>query len=319
MKRILIVRWSAIGDCVLAAHLATSLRRNDPEAFIAWTVETRCVPVLDSERMLSKIVPIPRSEWKERRWSPACWREQMRTYTGLRKFKFDVGLDLHGHSKTALCLRLSGSRVRHAVRATDAFARLLNPLLKLPEHGPHEIDLYGAALKAVFGLEIDKRPIMPDISVEEAAVRSDLGPEPFITIQTGAGFEDKRYPATLWAQAAEKVNQKVVAIGSPTDPRIPSDSVVDRIGHYDLRMSMAAVKLSQAHLSADTGTAHIAAAFDVPTLTVFGRTEVERFHPWSDRGITLKRSNRPSDVPVDEVVAGTMRLLENDVSAVPDR
>jgi len=319
MNRILIVRWSAIGDCVLAAHFATALRQHKPDAFIGWTVETRCAPVLDSQRLVSKIVPIPRSEWKKRRWSPSCWREQLRTYTSLRQYKFDVGLDLHGHSKTALCLRLSGSKQRHAVRATDAFARRLNPLLQVPEHGPHEIDLYGAALKAVFGLEIADRPIMPDLSTEEDQIRNDLGPEPFITIQTGAGFEDKRYPAEQWAEVAAALGGKLVAIGAPSDPRIPSPTVIDRIGKYDLRTSMAAVKLSVAHLSADTGTAHVAAAFDVPTITIFGRTEVERFHPWTEKRMVLKRSNRPSDVTVEEVVSATRKLMENNVSAVPHR
>lgn len=319
MNRILIVRWSAIGDCVLAAHFATALRQHMPDAFIGWTAETRCAPVLDSQLLVSQIVPIPRSEWKRRRWSPACWREQLRTYASLRRYKFDVGLDLHGHSKTALCLRLSGCNRRHAVRATDAFARRLNPLLQLPEHGPHEIDLYGAALKSVFGLEIANKPIMPDLTAEESHIKNDLGPEPFITIQTGAGFEDKRYPPEMWSEVAALLGGKLVAVGASSDPKLASPAVIDRIGSYDLRTSMAAVKLSQAHLSADTGTAHIAAAFDVPTLTIFGRTQVERFHPWTERRVVLKRSNHPSDVPVDEVVAGVQKLLENNVAAVPHR
>ena len=39
MKRILIVRTSAIGDVVFASPLAAAVRRTHPDAFVAWLVE----------------------------------------------------------------------------------------------------------------------------------------------------------------------------------------------------------------------------------------------------------------------------------------
>lgn len=318
--RTLIVRFSAIGDCILAAHLATALRLHAPEDVLGWVVDERCEEVIDTQRLMNRRIALPWATWKRRRWSPSTWRAQLRVYLGLREHAFDLGLDLQGHSKTALCLRLARPRRRLAARATDAFARRLNPVLKTPPRGPHELDLYAAVLAEVRGLEIADRPMLPELEEEKEAVSRELGPEPFVTIQTGAGFADKRYPAELWAEVVRRLRERglrVVAIGGAGDPRIPHPEVVDRVGAWNLRTSLAAVALSRAHFAADTGTAHAAAAFRTPVVTIFGRTDPARFRPWTPFGRVLRASNDPADVPPDQVVQAASELMEAHESAIP--
>ena len=72
-------------------------------------------PVVDENRLVNSVAEFPRDKWKANRWSPATWREQLRAYAGLRKHKFDWGLDLQGHSKTALALRIAKPKRRLAV------------------------------------------------------------------------------------------------------------------------------------------------------------------------------------------------------------
>ena len=68
--RFLLVRFSAIGDCVLSAWAATAIRHKYPEAYLCWAVESRCAAVVDRQRLVTRVCEMPRDRWKKARWSP---------------------------------------------------------------------------------------------------------------------------------------------------------------------------------------------------------------------------------------------------------
>lgn len=296
--RVLIVRFSAIGDCVMAAWAATALHHMDGVE-LSWAVQERPAPVLDRERLVQRVCLFPRETWKRAK-SPTVWLEQARTYLGLRKFGFDVGIDLQGHSKTALCLRLSGSRRRWATRATDGIARRLNPVLDGVLNAEHEVERHLRGLQPLGEFRLPERPWMPALPAVPAGL-----PERFVSIQTGAGEADKRVPIEAWQQVAERLSVPVVWLGAPGDPSGAGEH--DRVGRLGLRSSMAVVAASQVHLAGDTGTGHIASAYGVPVVSVFGRTEPARFRPWGPRVVAL-RGATPADVPVESIVLAAEAL-----------
>lgn len=303
--RVLIVRFSAIGDCAIAAWPVSALRARHPEAFIGWAAETRCLPVVDEVRLTSERHEIPRERWK-RQGPPGSTLDTLRTYLRLRPYSYELGIDLQGHFKTALCLRLSGARRRWAVRATDAVAARMNRRLDVPDHGPHEMDLYAAVAERLGWGPLPERPLMPALPVLEVPAG------PLATIQTGAGFEDKRYPVALWDQVAEGLLARgfaVWAIGAPNDPRLTCAGVHDRVGQFDLRQSMAAIAQSTVHLAGDTGTGHLASALGTPVVSIFGPTGPERFRPWTSNGRVLREGLDPANVDPARVVEATLDLI----------
>src|SRR5690242_8041064 len=112
----------------MSVPVAVSIRERFPDGFLIWAVETRCAAVVETETLVDRRMEFPRDKWKKARWSAQTWREQLARYLSLRKLKLDYGIDLQGHSKTALCLRLANPKARIAVRATDSLARMLNPM-----------------------------------------------------------------------------------------------------------------------------------------------------------------------------------------------
>jgi len=308
--RILIVRFAAIGDCVMTAWPVTALRSTVPEAELVWAVQEKCAPVIDTDRLVNQLHVFPRERWKAHRWSPSTWREQIAHYTALRRTGIDVGFDFQGHSKTALCLRLAGCQERFASRATDALAARLNPPSQLKPEGPHEVQLAMALIQARFDVDLPEKPMMPQASEGNPVSKSD---RPLVTIQTGAGESDKQYPSAFWDLVADQISStgaKVVAIGGPADPRLSSPSVNDQVGRLTLRESLALVADSDLHLAGDTGTGHAAAAYGVPTVSVFGRTDPQRFRPWGRNAIVLREGARTSEVQPGQVAAAALTVLE---------
>ncbi len=296
--RLLIVKFSSIGDCVMAVPVASRVRRALPNAFIGWAVDPRCADVLDTDRLLDLRYDIPWEAWKKEKVGPIA---QLRHYLRLREFKFDVGLDLQGHSKTAICLRLSGAAKRYSARATDGFARLLNPLA--PTRGAvHTVERNLETLAAAFESDADATPIMPELASVSGAsswrrnpygngAASGSNPAPklgMVTIAVGTGHPKKVY--ARWGEVAELLVAKgvhVAFVGGPGEVAPDLRGTTNLVGKLSLKETMQWIVSSRAHVAADTGSGHIAAAYGVPVVSVFGWTDPAVYRPYGERVTVL--------------------------------
>ncbi len=302
---LLIVRFAAIGDCVMAAWAATAYRSKFPEGRLVWAVEKRCRPVVEEGRLVTSIAEFPRDKWKANRWSPATWADQLRTYGALRKEKFDWGVDLNGHSKSALALRIAKPSKRIAVEPTDAFAKRLNPILSAGPEGEHTVEINHRALSTFDRFEIPKRPVMPgDDSIE--------GEPKLVTISVGAGSLQKMWPADRWqavGSALISLGYEVALLGGPDDPKVDLPGARDYVAKLPLAMTMQLVSKSTLHLAADTGTGHMAAAFGVPVISIFGPTNAGKYRPFTDAGRVLQKGPTTADVSVEDVLSAARNFL----------
>ena len=103
--RILIVRLSAIGDTVLSVPVLCALRERFPKATIGWIVQRHRRSFVAGHADLNHLIEVPHGWLK----SPSCvWH----TARQLRRYKFNISLDLQGLTKSALAARLSGAKRR---------------------------------------------------------------------------------------------------------------------------------------------------------------------------------------------------------------
>ena len=297
----------------MAAWAATAIRERHPDAFLCWAVESRCAPMLDRTRLVSRVEEIPRQRWKRNRWSPATWGEQIAKYSRLRRLRFDVGFDLQGYSKTALCLRIAAPQTRLAVGSKDPIAQRLNPNIGIRPPGVHTIEWYGEVLGKVGDYALPERPIMPyDAEAARNLAESLGGDLPLATITVSAGHENKAYYSQGWIEVAHGLmarGYRVAFLGGPTDTPIVIPGTIDLVGKLALGSTLEAVRLSTVHVSADTGNGHMAAAVGVPTVSVFGPTDPAAFRPYTDRGIVLHKGERPDAVTPEEILQAVHNLV----------
>lgn len=310
----LIVRFSAIGDCVMAVPVAVAIRELHPDAKIFWAVEPRCSAVIDTERLVTRLAHFERDKWEQRRWNPSTWFEQIKRYTSLRKYGFDIGIDLQGHSKTALCLRLANPMKRISIRATDVLAGRLNPMIEPPGSRIHDVERNMSTLEKLGDFCLTPKFDMPGLDAELAEIE-DLLPKgrPLATITVSTGQQRKNYPLSQWLEVAAALVRQgwfVAWLGGPSDPQPDLDGTTNLVGKLSLRQTMAAVASSTVHLAADTGTGHIAAAYGVPVASVFGATTIECFRPYTDRAAILDARGGPANVKPVEIVEAVIKLRE---------
>jgi len=306
--RILLVRFRAIGDCVMTAYAATALRTAYPDAVIDWAVESEPACILDTEHLLNEAHVLPRQQWKARAWHAKTWREQARAIRRLRRRHYDVAFDFQGHSKTALCVRLSGAPVRRSIPATDAFARTLNQNVALKS--VHKVDRALELVRDQFQVATPTAPILP----RRIANPLPGADRPWATLQVGGSQVDKRYSPDEWLALARLLQDEgfaVAILGGPNDPHLSSEAGLDLVGRLSLREALDAVRDSAVHVCADTATGHFAAALGVSVISLFltARHDPAVFGPFGDPRFTLDgRQDRTAAAP-DRVAAAVVELV----------
>src|SRR5206468_1546598 len=103
----------------------------------------------------------------------------------------------------------------------------------------------------------------------------------------------------------------VAFLGGPSDPHVELPGALDWTGALTLDQAMAAIALSEVHLAADTGTGHIAAAYGVPVVSVFGYTKAWKYRPYTDRAIVLDAGKSMDGIEPAQIVEAALSLTES--------
>ncbi len=276
---ILVVRYSALGDVVLATSLLEPLRARFPAARIEWVTDPLYAPLLEG---LPELAAVHR-----------LGRDGPNGALGLAarlRGRFDVAIDLQNKVRSALVAR-SAAPLRTAFRRRTAMRAFLSlfgsdpPLVRA-----HQTKLYAEAL-APLGIEAPG-PTKVSLSAQARALAADAlrGVEaPAVAIAPGARWATKRWPAERFAAVADALaadGVKIVLCGGPGDrdafaafraaarARVAAD-----LSFLPLDALAAAIARVQLLVACDSGPVHLATAVGTPALALVGPTSHARWGP----------------------------------------
>ena len=223
----------------------------------------------------------------------------------LRRHRFDLAVLFQNAFEAALITWLAGIRRRYGY-VTDGRAFLLTDPVARPDRATlvHQVHYYWDLLKP---LGVTGAPSVPALAVSENETRAmderlgDLGigrDELIVGVNPGSTYGGaKRWLPERYAEAALRVCRQigqqqgrpvsVVILGAKGEEKL-GHSVADRLtvpsavlsGRTNIRELMAATKRCSILLTNDTGPMHLAAAFAVPVVAVFGPTDWKTTAPY---------------------------------------
>lgn len=290
MKRILIIRLSAIGDVTMASGLIPALRKRWPDAYLGWLVEPPAKGLLEHNPSLDAVIIWPKMEWKNL-WKQRRFRAlytQVRQFTReLRSHQFNLALDTQGLLKSAVWARISGARERIGLGSKEGSSILMTKVVEKPSNNPRISSEY-LRLAQKLGAADNEFPL--DIAISDeilASVRALLAESgieggfalfcPFTTRPQKHWFEDR------WSELAQLVPQRlglpVVMLGGPDDvdaaQRIcnrAGQNLINLVGKTSLSQAAAVASEASILIGVDTGLTHLGIAQNTPTLALFGST-----------------------------------------------
>ncbi|AOF81742.1 glycosyltransferase 9 family protein [Methyloversatilis sp. RAC08] len=290
MKRILIVRTSAIGDVVFASPLAAALRRSHPDAWIAWLVEPGIDALISHDPAIDARILWPKAEWVQL-WRSGrrieLWRRVRALRAELRGHHFDTVLDLQGLLKSGVLAWLSGAPTRIGLGSREGSQWLMT---RVVPRGGDVARISSEYLHLAQQLELDTGDFMPALHVapeadaRAQALLTEYGLVPgryavfaaFTTRPQKHWFEDAWQ--TLAAKLVAQTGLTPVLLGGPADAHAAASiaagapGLINLVGRTKLPEAAALVRSAGLLVGVDTGLTHMGIAFSVPTVAIFGST-----------------------------------------------
>ena len=219
MHKILILKFSALGDVVHTLPFAATLRKTLPESHISWMVEERFQDILQGNPDIDEVIPLRTKVWRKN-WNAKSLGEILDTIKTLRQHKFDLVFDLHGLLKSGFIARLSDASNRvgfHRKNCKEKLSTLFtNQKAPYTAGGLHVVDMNLTLLQSALSKVKETKvfPLqVPDKADKKIASFMDQHPDltarPIIAINPGAGFESKQWELDRFAELADRIAKEL--------------------------------------------------------------------------------------------------------------
>lgn len=288
--RIAVIRLRSLGDCVLTTPALALLKAHRPDLEVAVVVEDRFRGVFEENPGVGSILP------------PSA-----RAIAGFRP---RLTLNLHGGTRSVWLTAASRAPIR-AGFAHHAWSFLYNaPIPRAQEILGEERPVHTAEhlASAMFWLGVPRAEI-PRAQLF-GAKPPGLGSS-YAVVHPFASAPDKAWPAERFLEVAgalrDQAGLEPVVLAGPADDPSP----FERFRVYrnaPLMQVKGVVAGAQLFLGNDSGPAHIAAAFGVPAVVLFGPTNPATWAPWRTESQVLTSESGIAGIGVEQVIAAMQAL-----------
>jgi ADP-heptose:LPS heptosyltransferase len=277
--KVLVIRFSSIGDIVLATPAIRCLKQQIPGVEVHFLTKEKMKAVTIANPYIDKF---------------HYFKDDLSTLADdLRKENFDYIIDLHKNIRTYLLrLKLIRSKaVWYSYRKLSIQKFILTKFKKnlMPER---HISLRCIDAMAPLGIRDDGKGLdyfIPDTDkIEDADLPSGhlFG---YVAIVIGASYYTKKLPVYKLQEICSKINYPVILVGGKEDVEegrevasINPEKIFNACGKFSLNESADIVRRAHLVISHDTGLQYIASAYQKPTLAIWGGTspklQVEPFY-----------------------------------------
>lgn len=298
IERILIVRLSALGDCVVAIPVFRALREYFPHAHIAWAIQDNFASLIRNLPGLDETIVFPRQRWKRMDSRVAQIWEGIRFFRHLRKRRFDLAVDVQSNLKSSVLAFLSRAplRIGHGRdEAKEQSTWLNNRCVAYPPEMEHIVKKNLHLLSALGISGISPEFSIPVDSFSNRRIQNwlhanGLKEKEYVLLFPFCGGKEKEWPGanyTALAKSLAKEGYSVVFGCAPGEEEKAKDLIPlsceesvflgPRTSILDL---VEMVREARACVGGDTGPLQIGGALRIPSVSLFGPTDPIRSHPW---------------------------------------
>ncbi len=289
MLRILLVRFSSIGDILLTTPLVRALQRRHADAQLIYVTKRAMAPLVADNPHLSQVVALEPDE-------PLAHLARR-----LRALQPTHGLDLHGSLRSA-ALRLL-VRGRWSGYAKRKVARTLLVATKLDLYRG-DVPVAERYFEAARRLDVRPDGGPPEFFLGAAArervarwlAEHGLATAPLAALAPGAAHATKRWPMAHWQALAGRLREMgygLVVLGGPEDrgaaQQLGGGPLAEiAAGEFTLQETGACLARAKVLVSGDTGVMHMATGVGTPVVALFGPTvRAFGFFPYHARATVL--------------------------------
>ena len=306
--KILILRLSSFGDIIHTLPISTLIKNLFPNAEIHWLVKEEWADLLENHQDINCIHKLSNSFF-----------DYLKTIKDLRKQKFDLILEMQSLLKTSILAYLIGAKqIVGLDPARESLAKYFwterIKTIDILDDKLHIIERNCQILKSKFFGNLSSQRIknlleetktldlfkMPIELNNNDSVFSSLNPEKeLIALAPETRWSSKNWDIENWQDLANQLSlqskYQVIILGSQTIQSCfkQNSNIINLAGKTslkDLKNLMPKLKLL---IGGDSGLIHLASAYNIKTLGLYGPTSPARTGSWRGNNIYLNLNCSP--------------------------
>ncbi len=292
-SRVAIIRLRSLGDCVLCTPAIELLQHARPDLRIAVVVEDRFADVFRGNPAIAEVLPP--------------------TARAVRGFAPELCLNFHGGTRSARLTLLSGAKFRAGFDIFRPEFVYNTPIPTAQEilAVTRQVHTAEHMASAMFYLGVP-RTWIPRARMSAPAGRSPHAPGgAYAVIHPLAATPEKTWTTASFVETAKFLNESMklepVFIGGPGEDlsafqqwRTVVGAPLTEIGQLMRDASL--------FIGNDSGPAHVAAAFGLPLVVLFGPSDAGIWSPWRTVGKVLKSEGSISNIAVNDALRALERV-----------
>jgi ADP-heptose:LPS heptosyltransferase len=267
--KILIIRFSSIGDIVLTTPVVRCLKKQLPEAAIHYLTKTSFKAVLEHNPYIDKLHYLH--------------DDLQAIIPSLQQENFDYVIDLHHNLRTMRVKKALGKKAFSFNKLNiQKFFYTTLKLNFLPD--VHIVDRYLETVQSL-GVKNDGRGLDYFIPDTDKVKESDIPAghlAGYIGIVIGAAHNTKKLPVHKLKELCKAIEHPIILLGGKED-RINGEEIAavdprkiyNSCGKFNINESADLVRRAKLIITHDTGLMHIASAFKKPVISIWGNTVPE--------------------------------------------
>ncbi len=265
--KVLIVRFSSIGDIVLTTPVVRCLKQQVDNIEIHYLTKNNFISVIENNPYIDKIHTIG--------------NDLKSLIPLLKQENFDLVIDLHHNVRTLRLKYFLGKKsVSFNKLNWKKFLITTFKIHKLPKQ--HIVDRYLETINFLGVLNDNKGLDYFISSKDEVDIASMLTVHylnGYYALVIGGSYYTKQIPINKLKQICEKSSLPLVLLGGKEDVDVASElhkafptQTLNMCGKMSLNQSASIIKQSKKVITSDTGLMHIAAAYKKNIISIWGNT-----------------------------------------------
>ncbi len=284
--RVAVIRLRSLGDCVLTTPALALLKESRPDLKIAVVVEDRFRRVFEQ--------------------SPVVMKTLQPELVSIARFRPQLALNFHGgtRSQWMTAASLAGSRAGFAHHTGSWLYNV--PIPRAQQIFGEERIVHTAEhmASAMFYLGVPRQ----EIPRAQLYCQRNTARPPYAIFHPTASAASKAWPAERFVQIANRLQGLVpVFIGGPGED-LSAFSIFECHAGAPLDQMFSLMQSASLFVGNDSGPAHVAAAFGVPSVVLFGPSNPCIWAPWRTKAEVVHSPNGLAQITVERVSSAIEKL-----------
>lgn len=301
VSRILIIKWSALGDVAMATSVLEDVVQALPNAKIDLNVMPAYAELFKEDGRFSEIFSFDLRKKDRGIIGILKWLKKV------KKNKYDIVLDFQGVDRSRLLLmlwRLTSIKVPLFVGYSPIFPYKLTP--QKINRKPRGVENLRRMVETIGIVTNKQHPVIKyteqrDAKVRDILIKNNIPVDNYIILVPGSQADGylKRWGFTNYSELSKslyhKYGLKSVLVGGPDDIdecektyNLSKASSINLCGTTEILDLVPLAKMSKIIIANDTGPGHIMAAANKPMITICGPTDPVRVKPLGAKVKTMQ-------------------------------